>query len=104
MLARRCSVVAKGECVATFVLVHGAWGGAHTFRLLRPRLHAFGHDVFTPALTGLGERSHLISPQITLDTHVEDVVNVILYWDLRDVVMLGYSYGGMVVTGALRRI
>lgn len=90
--------------MATFVLVHGAWGGAHGFHLLRPRLRAAGHDVVTPALTGIGERSHLAGPWIGLSVHVRDVVNAVLYEDLRDVVLLGFSYGGMVVTGALDAI
>ena len=90
--------------MTTYVLVHGAFGGAHTFRHVRPRLLSAGHDVFMPALTGIGERSHLASPQVTLRTHTEDVENVFTYWDLRDVVLLGYSYGGIVVTNALRGI
>ena len=61
--------------MATFVLVHGAWAGAHGFRLVRPLLRAAGHDVFTPSLTGIGERVHLSSPQVDLTTHVRDVVN-----------------------------
>src|SRR5487761_2487729 len=87
--------------MATFVLVHGAWSGAHTFRRVRPMLRSAGHEVFTPSLTGLGERSHLLSPEIDLTTHVHDVANAILYEDLSDVVLVGYSYGGSVVTGAL---
>lgn len=90
--------------MATYVLVHGAWGGAHGFHLVRPLLREQGHEVFTPSLTGIGERVHLASPQITLSTHVQDVVNHILYEDARDIVMLGFSYGGMVVTGALRHV
>ena len=86
--------------MTTYVLVHGAWGGAHGFRLVRPLLAARGHEVFTPGLTGIGARSHLASPQVDLTTHVQDVVNVVWYEDLRDIVLLGYSYGGMVVTGA----
>ncbi|MDW3216344.1 MAG: alpha/beta hydrolase [Ilumatobacteraceae bacterium] len=90
--------------MTTYVLVHGAWGGAHTWRSVRPLLHAAGHAVFTPALTGIGERVHLISPQIGLTTHVDDVVNQVVYEDLDDLVLLGFSYGGMVVTGALTHI
>lgn len=90
--------------MATFVLVHGAWSGAHGFRRVRPLLQAAGHAVFTPALTGIGERAHLASPQVTLRTHVQDVVGQVLFEDLRDVVLLGYSYGGMVVTGALAAV
>jgi pimeloyl-ACP methyl ester carboxylesterase len=90
--------------VATFVLVHGAWGGAHGFRHVRTALRAEGHEVFTPSLTGIGERVHLVSPQVGLTTHVTDVVNTFLYEDLHDVVLLGFSYGGMVVSGALEHI
>lgn len=86
------------------VLVHGAWGGSYGYRYVRPMLSAAGHDVFTPSLTGIGERSHLAHPGITLTTHIHDVVNTILYEDLRDIVLLGFSYGGMVVTGALDHI
>lgn len=90
--------------MATFVLVHGAWSGAHTFRSVRPLLRRAGHEVFTPSLTGLGERAHLASPLVDLEVHVRDVANHIFYEDLHEVVLLGYSYGGMVVTGALRHI
>jgi pimeloyl-ACP methyl ester carboxylesterase len=87
--------------MTTYVMVHGGWGGAHGWRLVRPRLWAAGHAVFTPSLTGIGERSHLTGPQIDLWTHVSDVVNAVLYEDLSEIVLVGYSYGGMVVTGAL---
>lgn len=90
--------------MATFVLVHGAWSGAHSFRKVRPPLQARGHAVFTPSLTGLGERAHLISPQVDLSTHVRDVVNAMVYEDLRDVVLLGHSYGGAVITGAVDHV
>jgi pimeloyl-ACP methyl ester carboxylesterase len=90
--------------VTTYVLVHGAWGGAHGFRKVRPLLTGAGHEVSTPALTGIGERSHLASPQVNLTTHIQDVVNVIWYHDLRDIVLLGFSYGGMVVTGAVSHV
>jgi pimeloyl-ACP methyl ester carboxylesterase len=90
--------------MATYVLVHGAWGGAHGFRHVRRLLQDAGHQVTTPSLTGIGERAHLASPQVGLGTHVQDVVNHLLYEDLRDVVLLGFSYGGMVVTGALEHV
>ena len=90
--------------MSTFVLVHGAWSGAHGFRHVRQLLQAAGHEVFTPCLTGIGERSHLASPLINLSTHVRDVVNHILYEDLSDIVLVGFSYGGFVVTGSLERI
>lgn len=90
--------------MTTFVLVHGAWGGAHTWRGVRPRLWSAGHSVFTPSLTGVGERAHLTSPHVNLSVHVHDVVNTILYEDLTDIVLVGFSYGGMVVTGTLAHI
>jgi pimeloyl-ACP methyl ester carboxylesterase len=90
--------------MATFVLVHGAWGGAHTWKVVRPLLWSAGHHVFTPGLTGIGDRVHLSSPQVTLTTHIDDVANQILYEDLRDIVLVGFSYGGMVVTGVVDRL
>lgn len=90
--------------VAVFVLVHGAWGGAHGFRKVRGPLRAAGHEVFTPSLTGIGERAHLTSPQVCLTTHIADVVSTVWYEDLSDIVLLGFSYGGFVVTGALEHI
>jgi pimeloyl-ACP methyl ester carboxylesterase len=90
--------------MAIYVLVHGGWSGAHGFRHVRRLLHAAGHECFTPSLTGLGERAHLASPQVRLSTHVEDVVNHLLYEDHREVVLLGHSYGGMVITGALDHV
>jgi pimeloyl-ACP methyl ester carboxylesterase len=90
--------------MSTFVLVHGAWGGSYGFRKIRGPLWRAGHEVFTPSLTGIGERRHLTSPQVGLTTHITDVVNTILYEDLREIVLLGFSYGGLVVTGALEHI
>jgi len=90
--------------MTTFVLVHGAWAGAHGFRHVRSRLWSAGHEAFTPSLTGIGERVHLTGPDVDLTTHVHDVVNVVLYEDLRDIVLVGFSYGGAVVTGSLDHI
>src|SRR5262245_43753575 len=90
--------------MSTFVLVHGAWGGAHTWRHVRPRLWAAGHIVFSPSLTGIGERSHLTGPHVDLSVHIDDVVNTILYEDLDDIVLVGFSYGGAVVVGSLAHI
>jgi pimeloyl-ACP methyl ester carboxylesterase len=87
--------------MAIFVLVHGGWTGAHGFRTVRRLLQGHGHEVFTPCLTGVGERVHLASPQVGLTTHVQDVVNCLEFEDLRDVVLLGFSYGGVVVTGVI---
>lgn len=86
------------------MLVHGAWGGSYGFRAVRRLLGAAGHEVVTPSLTGLGERSHLAGPHVDLSLHVRDVVNAVFYDDLTDVVLLGFSYGGMVVTGALEHV
>ncbi len=90
--------------MTAYVLVHGAWGGAHTWRTVRPLLWAAGHHVFTPALTGVGEKAHLVGPHVGVGIHVDDVVNQIVYEDLDDIVLLGFSYGGMVVTGALAHV
>jgi pimeloyl-ACP methyl ester carboxylesterase len=89
--------------VATFVIVHGAFGGGWEWADVRKELRDMGHEVFTPTLTGLGERHHL-GPEVGLSTHVEDVVGVLQYEDLRNVVLCGHSYGGMVVTGAADRV
>jgi pimeloyl-ACP methyl ester carboxylesterase len=89
--------------MSTYVLVHGAVVGGWCWRWAAPYLRAAGHDVYTPTLTGLGERVHLASPAVDLDTHVEDVVNVLRYEDLTAVVLVGWSYGGMVVAGAADR-
>ena len=83
----------------TFVLVHGAWHGGWYWKKLTPLLRAAGHQVFTPTLTGLGERSHLLTPEIDLDTHIKDITLVLEYEDLHDVVLVGHSYAGMVVAG-----
>lgn len=90
--------------MATFVLVHGAWHGGWCWRRVARRLRDAGHDVYTPTLTGLGERRHLVSPMVGVNLHVEDVVNVLLYEDLQDVVLCGHSYGGMIITGVAGRV
>ena len=90
--------------MTTIVLVHGAWGGSYGWRRVRPLLQAAGHDVYTPSLTGIGERSHLAAPSVCLSTHIDDVANTIFYEDLNDIVLLGFSYGGMVVTGVADRM
>ena len=85
--------------MATFVIVHGAWSGGHAWRWVRPLLRAAGHDVVTPSLTGLGNRAHLATPTTDLDTHIADVDAVLHYEDLSDVLLVGHSYGGMVIAG-----
>ncbi len=89
--------------MATFVLVHGAFEAGWYWRPVARILRAAGHEVFTPSLTGLGERKHLMSPAIDLDTHIADVLGVIVAEELDDVVLAGHSYGGMVITGAADR-
>lgn len=88
----------------TFVLVHGAWHGAWCYARVRDTLTAQGHRVFTPTLTGLGERSHLLSGDITLDTHITDVVNVIKWEELDNIVLCGHSYGGWVISGVAEQV
>lgn len=87
-----------------FVLVHGGRHGGWCWRPVARRLRAAGHEVFTPTLTGLGDRSHLLTREVGLATHVEDVVATFEYEDIRDAVLVGHSYGGVPVTGALERI
>src|ERR1035441_10113729 len=88
----------------TFVLVHGAWHGGWCWRRVADLLTAKGHKVFTPTLTGLGERSHLMSPTIDLTTHITDIANVIMWERLGNVVLCGHSYGGLVISGVVERI
>ena len=83
----------------TFVLVHGAWHGGWCWQRVADRLRRGGHSVFTPTLTGLGERSHLLRAGIDLKTHIADVVNVMKWEQLTDVVLCGHSYGGFVISG-----
>lgn len=90
--------------MSVYVLVHGAWGGSWVWKRIRKGLQACGHEVFTPTLTGVGERSHLLSPQVNLDIHIADVVNLIRWEELSDVVLCGHSYGGCVVTGAADQV
>jgi pimeloyl-ACP methyl ester carboxylesterase len=90
--------------MATFVLVHGGWGGGWEWRLVANQLEPRGHTVYRPTLTGLGERSHLASPAVDLETHIADVIGVLDAEDLDDVVLVGQSYGGAVVTGVADRL
>jgi pimeloyl-ACP methyl ester carboxylesterase len=94
---RRCAI-------ATFVLVHGAWHGGWCWKKVIPLLRERDHEVFAPTLTGLGERAHLRKDSIGLGTHIQDIVNVLDYEDLHDVVLVGHSYGGMVISGAADRV
>ena len=89
--------------MATFVLVHGSWGGGWEWRSVADRLAAAGHVAYRPTLTGLGERRHLGRPDVDLDTHIADILGVLETEDLVDVVLVGQSYGGAVVTGVADR-
>lgn len=90
--------------MTTFVLVHGGWAGGWAWKHVAPLLRGQGHDVHTPTLTGLGERVHLATPEVDLETHILDVVNLLLYEDLHEVALVGWSYGGMVITGVVDRV
>jgi pimeloyl-ACP methyl ester carboxylesterase len=87
----------------TYVLVHGGGHGGWCYKKLTPFLRAAGHEVYAPTLTGLGERKHLLRPEIDLDLHITDIVNLLDYEDLTNVILLGHSYGGMVITGVADR-
>jgi pimeloyl-ACP methyl ester carboxylesterase len=89
--------------MATYVLVHGGGHGGWCYQKVARLLRAAGHEVYTPTLTGVGERAHLVGPHVDLDLHLEDVVQLMRYEDLRDVILVGHSYGGMVVTGVADR-
>jgi len=92
-----------GFNLATVVLAHGAWSSAWAWKKVRPLMAASGHQFFTPTYTGLGERAHLASPSNDLETHIQDVLGVIECEELRDFVLIGHSYGGMVATGVADR-
>jgi pimeloyl-ACP methyl ester carboxylesterase len=90
--------------VATYVLVGGGWLGGWCWQPVARRLRDNGHDAYPVTLTGLGERTHLASPEVDLETHITDVVNLVEFEDLHDIILLGHSYGGVVVTGVADRI
>ena len=94
----------SGATLIDFVLVHGTWGGGWQWRPVAERLRAQRHRVFTPTLTGLGERAHLVSRDTGLDTHVADIVNVLAWEDLTRVALVGTSYGGLVISGVADRM
>ncbi len=89
----------QAQVKPVFVIVHGAWGGSWAFKKIDSLMTEKGAIVYRPSLTGMGERSHLSDPGIRLQTHIYDVVNMILFEDLHDVILVGHSYGGMVITG-----
>lgn len=90
--------------MATFVLIHAAWHGGWEWKRVATRLRAHGHVVYAPTMTGLGERSHLLSREIGLETHVQDYVNAIRWEELDNVVLVGHSYGGTVATAVADRV
>lgn len=90
--------------MATFVFVHGAWHGGWCWKALETRLRAQGHETHSPTLTGVGERTHLAAPDIDADLHVEDIVNVLKWRELKDVILVGHSYGGLVITGVAGQV
>jgi len=89
--------------MATFLVAHGAWSAGWAWKKMRPLLQERGHVLHTPTYTGLGERAHLASRDVTLQTHIADVLGTLEFEDLRDVVLVGHSYGGMVATGVADR-
>jgi pimeloyl-ACP methyl ester carboxylesterase len=97
-------IVGWGPGVATFLLVQPAWLGGWCWDKVAMRLRACGHDVYAPTLTGLGERAHLTRPDVGLATHIDDVVSVAEFDDLDDVILVGTSSGGTVITGVANRI
>jgi|SRR5690242_16179024 len=89
--------------MATFVLIHGAWESGWVWKAVEQHLRAARHDVFRPSLTGLGERSHLLSSAVDLEMHIADILNLIKWEKLQNVTLVGHSYGGMVATGVADR-
>jgi pimeloyl-ACP methyl ester carboxylesterase len=87
--------------MATFVLVHGGWHGGWCWQKVIPFLEVAGHEVYAPTLTGLAERASELSPEVGLDTHIQDIVGLLQEKDLQGVVLVGHSYGGMVITGVV---
>lgn len=86
-----------------FVLVHGTWHGGWVWRDVKAQLQAAGHEVYTPTCTGCGEREHLCTPEVGLDTHIEDIANVLRFNELEDVILVGHSYSGLTITGVADR-
>lgn len=89
--------------MSCYVLVHGGGHGGWCYQSVARILRSQGHEVYTPTLTGLGEREHLLTPAVDLDMHITDVVKILQFEDLRDVILVGHSYGGMVITGIADR-
>ena len=90
--------------MATYVLVHGGGHGGWCYRRVAPLLRAEGHEVYTPTMTGLGERAHLLNDEVDLHRHIEDIAAVLEFEDVRDAILVGHSYGGMVITGTADKV
>ncbi len=90
--------------MATFLFVHGAFVGGWSWKKVNALLRAAGHEVYTPTLTGLGERVHLLNPDIDLETHIQDILEVISYEDLAGVILVGHSYSGLVIASVADRV
>jgi pimeloyl-ACP methyl ester carboxylesterase len=88
----------------TFVLVHGAWHGGWCWRRVADRLERRGHKVYAPSLTGLGDRAHLIRTRPTVTTHIDDIANIIRFEDLERVILVGHSYGGIIISGVAEKV
>ena len=96
-------MTASTRKAATYVLVHGGGHGGWCYQKVARRLRTMGHEVHTPTMTGLGERAHLMAPDIDLDLQIEDIVALLRFEGLREVILVGHSYGGMVITGVADR-
>jgi pimeloyl-ACP methyl ester carboxylesterase len=90
--------------MATFVLVHGGWFGGWCWQKVIPFLEEAGHEVYAPTLTGLAERASELSPEVGLDTHIQDIVDLLEEKNLHGVILVGHSYGGMVITGVVDQV
>ena len=90
--------------MSTYVLVHGAWHNGESWKRVVPLLVAAGHQAFAPSLTGYGDKAHLLGPEVGLETHVDDVVDLIAENDLTDVILVGHSYAGMVISSVANRV
>ncbi len=104
LIAGGCKTAGPSAARPTVILVHGAWGGGWDWKHVADLLAADGYTVYRPTLSGLGEHSNIASTNIDLDTHIQDIENVILWENLHDVVLVGHSYGGMVITGVADRV
>jgi pimeloyl-ACP methyl ester carboxylesterase len=94
----------KAHSMSTFVLVHGAWHRGQCWERVVPLLASAGHRVFAPTLTGYGDKAHLLSPEVGLDTHVDDIVRLLDEEDLTEVVLVGHSYAGLVISSAANQV